>query len=78
MGRSNRLISARRSSADIAAIWASETPPSVMEGASVPRALEVALDEAFSTGRVNRDEVRAVLDGHPNAPGAGTLRQLTV
>ncbi len=41
-----------------------------------PRALELALDEAFSTGRVNRDEVRAVVADHPNRAGAGTLGRL--
>lgn len=41
-----------------------------------PRALEVALDEAFSTGRVNRDEVRRVLVARPTRPGVGILRQL--
>ncbi|HET9074799.1 MAG TPA: type IV toxin-antitoxin system AbiEi family antitoxin domain-containing protein [Solirubrobacteraceae bacterium] len=40
------------------------------------RALELALDEAFATGRVNRDEVCAVVTARPNAPGAGTLRAL--
>ena len=40
------------------------------------RALEIALDEAFATGRVNRDEVRAVLEARPHAAGAGVLAAL--
>jgi hypothetical protein len=41
-----------------------------------PRALELALDEAFSTGKVNRDDVRRVVDANPFRAGAGTLRRL--
>ena len=41
-----------------------------------PRALEVALDEAFATGRVNRDEVRHVLEANPTRAGAGELSRL--
>ncbi|MBO0769737.1 MAG: hypothetical protein J2O48_13725 [Solirubrobacterales bacterium] len=40
------------------------------------RDLERALDEAFSLGRVNRDDVAAELSAHPTWAGAGTLRRL--
>jgi hypothetical protein len=40
------------------------------------RTLEAALDEAFSIGRVNRDEVRRVVEANPTRAGAGLLREL--
>jgi hypothetical protein len=40
------------------------------------RALEIALDEAFSTGRVSRDDVRRVVNANPTRAGAGTLKHL--
>jgi hypothetical protein len=45
-------------------------------GDLAPRALEVALCEAFASGRVNRDEVGALVRAQPNRPGAGRLAAL--
>jgi hypothetical protein len=40
------------------------------------RALEVALDEAFSVGNVNRDDVARVVGANPTRAGAGVLKHL--
>ncbi len=40
------------------------------------RALEIALDEAFGTGRVTRDDVRRVVNRYPTRAGAGLLKGL--
>src|SRR3981189_2420735 len=63
IGRSSRVISSRRSTADIAVIWASDTPPSGMA------ALTSSGHPGSAVGRVLRRRHGVVLGEFPGPTG---------